>query len=224
MTNKGMKYNQLHKTPRDMTDQLYERYYNLMSDGQLLNNLRDVSSDLRREYEVQQLMNSPRDANTNRIRRRWDNINKQPKVQSQGILPDSKELGLVADVQSWTCLHGHQFETSQMLLIRNSGNRLPQGCPVCSRIEAGQAKLTPGIYRNRVKNEVKWCDVLEDYAGSEVRIKHQCHYCNEIFMAKPGSILAGLGSCKTYHCHSIGVRRKIREAHQDTEQIRNRDK
>ena len=210
MTNKGMKYNQLHKTPRDMTDQLYERYYNLMSDEQLLNNLRDGSSGLRRKYEAEQIRTAPLEANPNRIRRRWDNINKQTKVQSQGILPDSKELGLVADVQSWTCLQGHRFETSQMLLIRNSTGRLPQGCPVCSRIEAGQAMLTPNVYRRRLQDEVKWCSVLEDYSGSDVTIKHECHYCHATFMASPGSILAGGGSCHTKKRHSIAIRSQIR--------------
>lgn len=208
--NKGKKYNMVHATPRTMSDEDYKKYYDLANQPKLLKSLQEGSAAVRLDYEKEQLAEAANETDARRIQRRWDKVNKQPKVWSQGILPVSRKLGLVADVQTWTCLHGHRFQTSQMLLIRNSTGRLPQGCPVCSRIEAGQAMLTPNMYRQRLQDEIEWCEALEDYAGSEVLIKHQCHYCHATFMASPGSILAGGASCHTKKCHSIAIRSQIR--------------
>lgn len=68
------------------------------------------------------------------------------------------------------------------------------GCKTCGiKLNSQHRTMTSSQYKEKVSNINSDIMVLDEYQGSNIKIKHQCKKCNHVWEAVPNSIIQGRG-------------------------------
>ena len=125
-----------------------------------------------------------------------DDYIKEIKLKNPNIEVIGKYVGAKTKILHKCLTHNVAWEVTPTNILKGCG------CYQCLRDKIGNKNCASHdeyvIKLSDINNNIV---VLEEYCGTEIKIKHKCTVCGHKWMAKPGNILTGKGCPKCNESH-----------------------